>query len=98
MHVASHHPICGTAYNFTSPEMRYFFFSSRRRHTRCLNDWSSAVCSSDLLMSFLQRHRLHRSRLHVYRMLGLVGQMGSPILHLSDAGVAVMRSAERRVG
>src|SRR5947199_3534024 len=28
-----------------------FFFSSRRRHTRCLSDWSSDVCSSDL------RHR-----------------------------------------
>src|SRR5437899_5124256 len=27
----------------------YFFFSSRRRHTRCLSDWSSDVCSSDLL-------------------------------------------------
>src|SRR5205814_3179332 len=26
-----------------------FFFSSRRRHTRCLSDWSSDVCSSDLL-------------------------------------------------
>src|SRR5258705_53159 len=25
----------------------YFFFSSRRRHTRCLSDWSSDVCSSD---------------------------------------------------
>src|SRR5438045_4351433 len=24
-----------------------FFFSSRRRHTRCLSDWSSDVCSSD---------------------------------------------------
>src|SRR5205814_6233402 len=24
-------------------------FSSRRRHTRCLSDWSSDVCSSDLL-------------------------------------------------
>src|ERR1039458_5836178 len=27
-----------------------FFFSSRRRHTRCLSDWSSDVCSSDLLL------------------------------------------------
>src|SRR5262245_52315444 len=27
----------------------YFFFSSRRRHTRCLSDWSSDVCSSDLV-------------------------------------------------
>src|SRR5882672_7282438 len=26
----------------------YFFFSSRRRHTRSLCDWSSDVCSSDL--------------------------------------------------
>src|SRR5947207_472814 len=27
-----------------------FFFSSRRRHTRSLCDWSSDVCSSDLLL------------------------------------------------
>src|SRR2546429_7113708 len=27
---------------------RHFFFSSRRRHTRCSRDWSSDVCSSDL--------------------------------------------------
>src|SRR5690606_40573064 len=26
----------------------YFFFSSRRRHTRFSRDWSSDVCSSDL--------------------------------------------------
>src|SRR5438128_10187486 len=26
-----------------------FCFSSRRRHTRCYRDWSSDVCSSDLL-------------------------------------------------
>src|SRR3989449_7962752 len=26
-----------------------FFFSSRRRHTRCSRDWNSDVCSSDLL-------------------------------------------------
>src|SRR5205814_6089586 len=29
----------------------FFFFSSRRRHTRCLSDWSSDVCSSDLKVS-----------------------------------------------
>src|SRR2546429_4484840 len=28
--------------------VRVFFFSSRRRHTRCSRDWSSDVCSSDL--------------------------------------------------
>src|SRR5690349_22989940 len=27
----------------------FFFFSSRRRHTRSLRDWSSDVCSSDLI-------------------------------------------------
>src|SRR5438093_7229872 len=28
--------------------MLVFFFSSRRRHTRLVSDWSSDVCSSDL--------------------------------------------------
>src|SRR5215217_9121942 len=28
--------------------MLFFFFSSRRRHTRYWRDWSSDVCSSDL--------------------------------------------------
>src|SRR5204862_3577251 len=32
-----------------------FFFSSRRRHTRSLRDWSSDVCSSDL------PYRIHRT-------------------------------------
>src|SRR5437867_9827684 len=27
----------------------FFFFSSRRRHTRSYGDWSSDVCSSDLI-------------------------------------------------
>src|SRR5438874_12923609 len=30
----------------------FFFFSSRRRHTRSLRDWSSDVCSSDLIKVF----------------------------------------------
>src|SRR5256884_5051430 len=29
----------------------YFFFSRRSRHTRCSRDWSSDVCSSDLIIS-----------------------------------------------
>src|SRR2546422_4475170 len=37
------------AFFFFSPS---FFFSSRRRHTRCSRDWSSDVCSSDLPISF----------------------------------------------
>src|SRR5256885_2604410 len=31
-----------------------FFFSSRRRHTRLQGDWSSDVCSSDLLRRHLE--------------------------------------------
>ena len=27
----------------------FFFFSRRRRHTMCSRDWSSDVCSSDLI-------------------------------------------------
>src|SRR5699024_11516722 len=30
----------------------FFFFSSRRRHTRSKRDWSSDVCSSDLLFCY----------------------------------------------
>src|SRR5205814_5139318 len=32
-------------------------FSSRRRHTRCLSDWSSDVCSSDLAYQLRARVR-----------------------------------------
>src|SRR2546426_397604 len=32
--------------------VRFFFFSSRRRHTRLQGDWSSDVCSSDLRASW----------------------------------------------
>src|SRR5437867_8828769 len=33
--------------------MRFFFFSSRRRHTTSYGDWSSDVCSSDLVFAGL---------------------------------------------
>src|SRR5256885_11244885 len=41
----------------------FFFFSSRRRHTRLQGDWSSDVCSSDLL------------RRKTDQMAGLIDQM-----------------------
>src|SRR5256885_14994979 len=37
--------------------MSFFFFSSRRRHTRLQGDWSSDVCSSDL--SLPERPTVH---------------------------------------
>src|SRR5258706_9086165 len=33
----------------TKHRSAFFFFSSRRRHTRLVSDWSSDVCSSDLI-------------------------------------------------
>src|SRR5471030_2149025 len=42
-----------------------FFFSSRRRHTMCLSDWSSDVCSSDLVKITYTREEVfwaHRGR------------------------------------
>src|SRR3989442_8639245 len=44
-----------------------FFFSSRRRHTRCGRDWSSDVCSSDLR---LQPGALARARAGRLRRAG----------------------------
>src|SRR2546429_4833074 len=38
----------------------FFFFSSRRRHTRCSRDWSSDVCSSDLWHSYSDSHPCRR--------------------------------------
>src|SRR5262249_56234283 len=37
-----------------------FFFSSRRRHTRLVSDWSSDVCSSDLLRLALAAEDMDR--------------------------------------
>src|SRR5207245_7537203 len=39
-----------------------FFFSSRRRHTRCYRDWSSDVCSSDLVMIARRAFELFEGR------------------------------------
>src|SRR5690349_22185925 len=79
-----------------------FFFSSRRRHTRSLRDWSSDVCSSDLLVGTDGRDVvLAGAGGDVLRDLVaelVLGQHG--VVHL-DAGVlgeAVLRSEERRVG
>src|ERR1035441_2670958 len=49
--------------------------SSRRRHTRCLSDWSSDVCSSDLRASLYvasdQQFRLSRDHKDALTILGL---------------------------
>src|SRR5258706_1035334 len=42
-----------------------FFFSSRRRHTRLVSDWSSDVCSSDLFRH-LEDKRLSEEPMRVF--------------------------------
>src|SRR5471030_3403702 len=46
----------------------FFFFSSRRRHTRCLSDWSSDVCSSDLGIRVIHKCTSVRHALSAERM------------------------------
>src|SRR5207253_5955825 len=60
----------------------FFFFSSRRRHTRWPRDWSSDVCSSDLVLAGAA-------------MAYLINQMPAPRM---QSTVTVIRSEERRVG
>src|SRR5438093_1989863 len=46
--------------------MCFFFFSSRRRHTRLVSDWSSDVCSSDLIavdVADCDRHAAAKGRI-----------------------------------
>src|SRR6266446_9260640 len=50
----------------------FFFFSSRRRHTRLQGDWSSDVCSSDLVAVAAQQKR----PLGLLAILGLAGRQG----------------------
>src|SRR5258705_6359342 len=75
----------------------FFFFSSRRRHTRCLSDWSSDVCSSDLVYAVWSRDQ--RIDFGKRRPDGVDGRI--ELLH--DVGgrtdlldVAVQREAERQ--
>src|SRR5262245_65880970 len=80
-----------------------FFFSSRRRHTRCLSDWSSDVCSSDLIFithPVTRRKSLYVNRLMTKRIEGLPMAESDDILeelfdYTEDPSV---RSEERRVG
>src|SRR5262245_33486546 len=71
------------------PLCLYFFFSSRRRHTRCLSDWNSDVCSSDLSASIRSQSSMSRPTLflidgssqmyrayHAFRGRGLSNQEG----------------------
>src|SRR5256885_14918098 len=53
---------CATSTNCAATMHFFFFFSSRRRHTRLQGDWSSDVCSSDLIIGGYEHRRRVRER------------------------------------
>src|SRR5437016_8464562 len=73
---------CGRSRHLAS-----FFFSSRRRHTRLVSDWSSDVCSSDLAIGAIttQTH-------------DAVHALGAHLRCRAYRIALVRRSQERRVG
>src|SRR5690554_2304580 len=58
----------------------FFFFSSRRRHTRCGRDWSSDVCSSDLLLIRELLMRADAKRILIMAPGGLTEQWQDELL------------------
>src|SRR5690554_4324618 len=62
-----------------------FFFSSRRRHTRCGRDWSSDVYSSDLVVQ-VDEHRCQRA-----------GRVEHAFLRTADCSVQVVLVTRQRL-
>src|SRR2546430_6142146 len=81
--------------------MCFFFFSSRRRHTRFDCDWSSDVCSSDLGFRY-GKHYLYNSLLLSVVGFALVLTFSDYWIENRVLGIGLMvgmiRSEERRVG
>src|SRR5205807_3435477 len=91
----------------------FFFFSSRRRHTRLQGDWSSDVCSSDLMPSDNLSALPLEQQIGQLFFIGLPGtaldeQTGKLIEEVKPGGIIIfgrnvespqqLRSEERRVG
>src|SRR2546430_9093326 len=85
----------------------FFFFSSRRRHTRFDCDWSSDVCSSDLQFTYILEGALRflvgDEAEEIVVRAGEVLHLPANVPHEAHAledtlDVDVFRSEERRVG
>src|SRR3712207_7626360 len=85
----------------------FFFFSSRRRHTRYWRDWSSDVCSSDLVdevpQGLAEVERLPLLVLvdahdAVTEVVVLADHVGVRVVQLVVRVLPLVRSEERRVG
>src|SRR5260370_28975636 len=82
-----------------SYEYLFFFFSSRRRHTRFKCDWSSDVCSSDLVkrqscdVDFMDESDIAALTLHWQG-----GEIMTMPVEWFEKAYELIRSEERRVG
>src|SRR5690625_7499901 len=81
--------------------MLHFFFSSRRRHTRWPRDWSSDVCSSDLIRARVDL----RERVVSFPPQPVITEDNLTLaidtvvyFQVTNPQAAVYRSEERRVG
>src|SRR5262249_59567318 len=77
-----------------------FFFSSRRRHTRLVSDWSSDVCSSDLFGAG-SRGDVERAAARAAELAEALDDREALAMVTYYHGVITMlgeRSEERRVG
>src|SRR5207302_3553801 len=89
---------------------RWFFFSSRRRHTRFSRDWSSDVCSSDLAQLSETRAALESRLAAAQQSAGDVRQAEDDARKIEEleftlqierertVALEAERSEERRVG
>src|SRR5699024_12185439 len=79
----------------------YFFFSSRRRHTRSKRDWSSDVCSSDLhgtlAMSFIL-HLLAGSLVRWLPLLAHCNALAIIIVHCHTIHKHIYSAVHIRLG
>src|SRR5256885_14053915 len=79
-----------------------FFFSSRRRHTRLQGDWSSDVCSSDLVAATFVRRASPRDgdggRSRSGWPTNVAATPRSRKNFSSNGRITARRSEERRVG
>src|SRR2546428_4880391 len=74
------------------------FFSSRRRHTSSDRDWSSDVCSSDLLVRAEGPGRPGDEKRETFYVVRATGRSARFVTILEPVGDAASRSEERRVG
>src|SRR5690242_20414578 len=76
----------------------WFFFSSRRRHTRLTCDWSSDVCSSDLRAEEADQGSIHeRTRQLVYRAHAMDKvELLTRVLQAADRGLTMIFARTKR--